>query len=206
MISYEVPSLKVEIGQHPVIYNQKDFQQFLSSYDTMFNFSDELPYEHSRVNIHWHPINEFGYWGYAPFYFFTILMDKAVEKNHKIYVHCHMGAHRSPMMTYLYLRSLGHSPDEAYVLFTDEYIILGKKENWLEETFLNDVEYGRIPADVVEFMKDVRKNKDFSMMTILKNRKTMDLPHKTIQKNGEKKPITQKQIDMLKKGIFTVEN
>lgn len=202
MITYIVPSLSVDIGEHPVIYNKDDFDYFIAGYGTMFNFADELPYEDDKTKVYWHPINEFGYWTYQPFYFFTILMDKAIERKDNIYVHCHAGAHRSPMMVYLYLRSLGNSPDEAYKLFEDNYVVIGDSFNWLEDTFQNDVEYGRIPEDIVEFMQYVRKNKNMSMMHIMKNRGVMDLPEKTKQ-HIAKKPVGQKQIIDFKNGTFS---
>lgn len=211
MITYKVPSLKIEIGDHPIIYADHEPESRVEKYDSIFNFSDEAPYglsknDYPKTEIHWSPINEFGYWTYQPFYFIVPLMDNAVERGRNIYVHCHAGAHRSPLMTYLYLRSLGHTPEEAYALFDDKYVVLGEKNNWLEETFQNDVEYGRIPADVVEFMKDVRTHKDRSLMGLLKMRGSMDVPLKTKEHGNLKKPVGKEQLWQYKNGIFSKQD
>ena len=211
MITYKVPSLKLEIGDHPIIYADHEPESRVDKYESIFNFSDEPPYginkkAHPETEVHRHPINEFGYWTYQPFFFMVHLMDDAVARDRNVYVHCHAGAHRSPMMTYLYLRSLGNSPDEAYALFDDKYVVLGEKSNWLEETFQNDVEYGRIPADIVEFMKDVRKNKDISMMHVMKKRGGLDVSEKAKAKGSEKKPVGKEQLWQWKNGVFSKQD
>jgi hypothetical protein len=201
MVNYSISDFKIHIGNHPH-YNENDEEGILNSYDAIVNVSDDPAYGlDGNARIYWFPISEFGYWTYQPFFWFVKLMDHHLEKQDRIYVHCHAGIHRSPMMVYLYIRSLGFSPDEAYSKFNASFSS-DENTNWLEETFQNDVEYGRIPADVVEFMKDVQANKEMSMMSVMKKRGVLDLPSKTTEKRGVKKPVGQAQIIQNKKGLF----
>jgi len=206
MITYSIPTLKIDIGTHPTANTVTPPRPGeLDKYNFFVNVSDDEPYQMNKpdTEVHWFPVNEFGYWTYQPFYWITRLMDRAVEEKKDVYLHCHAGAHRSPMMGYLYLRSLGHNPDEAFKLLEEGWKVgADVTKNWLEETFLNDVEYGRIPEDVVQFMKDVRNNPKDSLMTVMHKRKVMDLPQKTVEKSGIKKPVGQIQIVMQEKGLF----
>ncbi len=202
MITYKIPKYHIEIGDHPMF---DGIDKIVTKYNAIINVSDDVPYPNEPypdTAIHWFPICEFGYWTYQPFYWIVRIMDRYVENHAKIYVHCHAGAHRSPMMVYLYLRSLGNTPDEAYDLFDDKFSLDGQRHNWLEEVLTNDIEYGRIPSDVVEFMKDVRKDSDASMMSVMNRRKVMDLPPKTIEKNGVKKPCSEAQLKEAEQGYF----
>lgn len=63
--------------------------------------------------MHWYPINEIGAWGLGPFYWFKKVMDFHFDKGHRIYVHCHAGAYRSPTFTIFWLISRGHTHEEA---------------------------------------------------------------------------------------------
>lgn len=208
MINYCIPSLKIEIGNHPSYEHMNEGDNTdLSNYDVAFNVSDSPEIEDivdTKRKVYWLPINEFGYWGYQTFYWFVHLMDNAVNRNLNIYLHCVAGMHRSPMLGYLYLRSLGNSPEEAFSKVEDKHHIFGNdKYNWLEETLQNDIDYGRIPEDVVEFMTDVRKYKTSTLMNVMKLRNNMDFPEKTKIKNGVKKPVGQKQVEDKNKGTFS---
>jgi len=207
MITNSVPSLKLDIGNHPDIYpNGRDI---FYDYDTIINVSDDPFKTLTRKNqsnmcqTHWFPINEFGYWTYQPFFWIAHILTENVDKDNRIYLHCHAGAHRSPMMAYVYLRALENSPDEAFKLFKehDGVDMKVKSANWLEEIFQNDVEYGRIPEDIIEFMKYVLANPEQSLMEVMHKRNVLDLPQKTIDKN-KKKPVSKKQIYMKENNIF----
>jgi len=210
MITYKVPKYNIEIGSHPVA-GTTNGGTTISDYDVVLNVSDDPPYgddrnsfEKHKTTINWFPINEFGYWTYQVLYWAARLFDAAMDEKKNVYVHCHAGMHRSPLITYLYVRSLGHTVDETFELFHDGLKILGEKSNsnWLEETLQNDIEYGRIPADAIQFMIDVRKNPGVSLMGIMKRRDVMDLPQKTIEKNGIKKPVGQTQIHKASQELF----
>ncbi len=177
MINYSFSEYKIDIGNHPNM--QKNKQEILDAYNVIINVSDDPAYDVDKngPKIHWHPINEFGYWTYQPFYWIVHTLNHYIKERCRIYVHCHAGVHRSPMISYLYVRSLGKSPEEAYAML-DEPLALGHSGNWLEAVFQSDVEAGRIPADIVEFMQDVHKHPDKSMMSIMNLRKKLDLPKK----------------------------
>lgn len=205
MINYSIPLFKIDIGRHP-IDDGFNCKLDLSEYDVIFNVSDN-PYVKDIVSnekkVYWFPISEFGNWGYNLFFWFTHLMDNSIERGLKIYLHCQAGMHRSPILGYLYLRSKGMSIKEAFKEFKDAHIILNDdNKNWLEETLQHDIEYGRIPDDVIAFMQDVHKNKNLSMLKIMKLRNVMDFPPKSLDKKDIKKPVGQQQIDDYHKGIF----
>lgn len=177
MINYQFPEYKIDIGNHPNM--QKNKQEILDAYNVIINVSDDPAYDvdKSGPKIHWHPINEFGYWTYQPFFWIVHTLNYYIKERSKIYVHCHAGVHRSPMISYLYVRSLGKSPEETYSML-EEPLAIHKSGNWLEDVFQSDVESGRIPEDIVEFMQDVHKHPDKSMMSIMNLRKKLDLPRK----------------------------
>lgn len=80
--------------------------------------------------MHWVPINEMGYWGLAPFYWFKKVMDFHHSKGHRVYVHCHAGAYRSPTFVVYWLMSLGLTLDEALEI---EYNDPVRSKNFQEE-------------------------------------------------------------------------
>ena len=207
MVNYQIPSLKIDIGNHPSYEGVDGVPEIdLSKYDVVFNVSDSPEIEDivdTKRKVHWLPINEFGYWGYPTFYWLVHLMDNAVDRDLNIYLHCVAGMHRSPILGYLYLRSLDNDPQAAFLKVKDQHYILGSADyNWLEETLQNDIEYGRIPEDVIDFMKDVRKHKTSTLMNVMKLRNNMDFPQKTIDKQGIKKPVGQQQVDDKNNGKF----
>jgi hypothetical protein len=193
MINYKIPKFNIEIGSHP---EDKIFNAdiHLENYDVILNVSDNPVYglNIDTPKIYWFPINEFGSWSYSAFYWFTNLMDFYIKENKKIYIHCLAGAHRSPIITYIYFRSI-YNEQETLDLF-DFKSLIGEKKNWFEEVLINDINAGRIPEDVVEFIKDIRNNKELSMMSLMKKRGKLDLPDPSKIKVSERKPVTEKQL------------
>lgn len=57
--------------------------------------------------IYWYPVNEGGQWSYAYFVLMFSVLDFHHSKGHKIYVHCHAGAYRSPTIVTLWLEYRG---------------------------------------------------------------------------------------------------
>lgn len=53
--------------------------------------------------MYWIPVNEMGVWNYSAFVQFIKVMNFHHKKKHKIYVHCHAGAYRSPTMTMIWM-------------------------------------------------------------------------------------------------------
>ena len=118
-------------------------------------------------------------------------MTKYISEHKTIYVHCYAGAHRSPIITYCYLKAL-FGAEEAFKMFKDEIPWLSDKKNWLEEVLINDINAGRIPEDIIEFIRDVIVNKESGLAWNLKQRNTFKLPSKP--KVTERKPVTEKQL------------
>jgi hypothetical protein len=179
----------------------------MSRYQAILNVSDYPAYglNLENCNVQWCPIEEWAPWGYAPFYWAVNMLDYYTSnKQNDIYVHCYAGKHRSPMIVYLYLQSLGYSEAEAFAKFHTIWQVKFDNEpkdiptgNWLKTFYDKDVARGRIPGDVIEFMKKVRENPEKSALQILdlmKNRtedisdKDFHITMKEAVKDGEKCP------------------
>jgi hypothetical protein len=165
MITQIIRQFGIEIGSHPS--EQDDMDKFLKEYQVILNVSDYPFYWTDKV-IYWYPIEEWGAWGYGPFYWVVNVLDYHINRRDRIYVHCFAGKHRSPLVVYLYLQSLGYTEEEAFSMFDTQW---GKKEvsegNWLKRFYDKDVEGGRIPKDTILFMKKVRENPTKSLLEIL---------------------------------------
>jgi len=70
------------------------------SYQAIVNVSDsEGAYFHPAYPgqaMHWIPLNEMGYWGYAAWFKIIKVLEHHHNLGHKIYLHCAAGAYRSP--------------------------------------------------------------------------------------------------------------
>ncbi len=90
------------------------------SYDVFVNVSDSIcnTFEPSRLgqHMHWYPVNEMGRWNLSYLFWLKNVLDYHYERGHKIYLHCHAGAYRSPSAAVLWLQSRGHSSQEALTL------------------------------------------------------------------------------------------
>lgn len=90
------------------------------SFDAILNVSCTqcVQFEPSRIDQrnYWFPVNEMGYWTYNWLFYTKQVLDYHFEKGHKILVHCHAGAYRSPTTVLFWLISMGHSFDEAYCI------------------------------------------------------------------------------------------
>ena len=200
MLTYVVDEFNIHIGNHPC-YHDNNREQIIDHYDVFMNVSDDpANYLAKGKPVYWHPIVEFGYWTYQPFFWARTILDDCVTQKKNVYLHCHAGLHRSPMIAYTYLLSLGLSPEEAFSKFAPTY---KDDANWLEQTLQNDIEYGRIPADVVDFMKAARGNPELSMMGLMKKRGELDLPAKTMEKAGLRKPVGEAQVKLDRNGLFS---
>lgn len=84
------------------------------SYDVIVNVShSECAYfypAYAGQRMYWIPVNEMGVWNYSAFVQFAKIMEFHHSKKHKIYVHCHAGAYRSPTMTMVWLRACQEMP------------------------------------------------------------------------------------------------
>lgn len=173
MITNKIKKYKIDIGNHPK--SRKFGDATISEYEAILNVSDYPPYRHAdkSIELHWCPIVEWDDWGYAPLYWTVNLLDDLIAEKKKIYVHCWAGKHRSPMLVYLYLRSLGHSEVEAFKLYDTQFELSLEGEqkkpigNWLKRFYNKDIKKKRIPKDSIKFMKLVRKHPELSILEVL---------------------------------------
>jgi hypothetical protein len=117
--------------------------------------------------MHWYPLNEMGYWGYGYLFWIKQVMDFHHDKGHKIYLHCHAGAYRSPTAACLWLMGRGHTLDEAKEIeYNNAKTVKEFKENeggrmWkFTTTYL--FRMGNVPAHdkIVEFYRRMRERKN----------------------------------------------
>lgn len=91
--------------------------EFANSFDAIVNVSctPSAVFEPSKCGqaMYWYPVNECGKWNLGYLYWLKKVMDHHYNKDHKIYLHCHAGAYRSPSAAILWLQSREHSPKEA---------------------------------------------------------------------------------------------
>ncbi len=194
MINYNIEKYKISIGSHP--NQESDIEEYIKNYDLVLNVSDE-PYFPKSNKVHFFPINEVGEWFPQTFYWFIHLMNDAVAENKNVYVHCHAGIHRSPMMVYVYLRSLGHTAEESEILMegNKSFAILGNETYDISfEKFLErDIKAGRIQTNIIEFVRYLQENKKESLMVALSKTKSEYFrPRKKIE--------PEERVDL--KGIF----
>lgn len=87
------------------------------SFDVYVNVSDSAcsTFEPSRLGqaMHWYPVNECGLWNLSYLFWLKTVLDHHFDAGHRIYLHCHAGAYRSPSAAVLWLQSRGHTPEEA---------------------------------------------------------------------------------------------
>jgi hypothetical protein len=172
MINHKIHKLKIDIGTHPTAHHDGPFD--VSSYDAVLDVSDYPTYNINGTldNRHHYPIVEWDKWGYGPFYWAVKLLDHYTSKGSSVYLHCYAGKHRSVQIAHLYLLSLGYTLEEAFAMFDTQWKIRldNKTESsnqWLKHFYDKDIQCGRIPADAVEFMKQVRLNPDKSALQVL---------------------------------------
>lgn len=93
------------------------------SFDVYINVSDSIctTFEPSRPGqfMHWYPVNECGLWNLSYLYWLKTVMDFHYDAGHRIYLHCHAGAYRSPSAALLWLQSRGISPRNALKICKD---------------------------------------------------------------------------------------
>jgi len=194
MITQKIEKYKIHIGNHPK--SRKFGKASISGYNAILNVSDYPPYKPSKksTEIHWFPIEEWNGWGYSPLYHAVHILDRLIKQKKKIYIHCWAGKHRSVMITYLYLRSLGNSEEEVFKLFDSQFSIefRGEKrkiKNWLRDIYKRDVKNKRIEKDSIQFMKIVRENPELSILEVLQilKKKTIETDFFVVlgDKNGK---------------------
>jgi hypothetical protein len=116
-----------------------------------------IDFQQEHIPSFWFPILEFGYWGYQPFFATLRVLDWYYVGEKSILIHCHQGAHRSPIVAYTIMIALGYSTEGA--------------EEWLDYKGLSrilerDIRKNRIPADIIPFLKLASDMPDASIKDI----------------------------------------
>lgn len=91
------PYNNIFIGSDP---RDGSTKEWADQFDAIINVSctQGVLFEPSRVDqrTYWYPVNEIGEWSYAYFIYIFKVIDHHYRAGHKIYIHCHAGAYRSP--------------------------------------------------------------------------------------------------------------
>jgi len=122
--------------------------------------------------MHWYPVNEMGQWNYGYFYWLVKVLDFHYKKGHKIYLHCHAGAYRSPHAAIFWLMSRGHTHEEAIEI---EWNDPERTKRWKEERDGSMWKYkltycyrqGNIPKGVDKLFKRMREHPTWSFAGIM---------------------------------------
>jgi hypothetical protein len=99
-----------------------------------------------KVPSFWFPINEIGQWSHSPFYGTLKVVNEYFKGDKPVLIHCHAGANRSPSVAYAVMLAKGYTPQEI-----EEQL---NYEN-LSSVFLRNIERKHIPANVVDFLRQV---------------------------------------------------
>lgn len=179
---YEHPRTKSNMRQMPAPYDNiwigsdpcDGFKkEDADSFDVFLNVSDsECAYFNpSRPGqfMHWSPVNECGNWGYKHFWFAKKVLDRHHDLGHKIYLHCHAGACRSPNTFIWWLTSRGHTLAEAILIEMKARVTPERlKELADDKPFWNYrgkhfVKEGNIPKHLNLLWEEMNKNPSYSM-------------------------------------------
>lgn len=137
------------------------FDKVKTNYCVVVNVADTpcaIPdFQAEGIPAFWFPIVEFAYWGYTPFFSTLRVAEMYYEQTKPILIHCHQGAHRSPIVAYTILRALNVTPQEAEARL--EY-------PRLTEIFERDIKKERIPSDIIDFLRKSREHPEMSMKDI----------------------------------------
>lgn len=142
------PFMKIRFGPEPNDPSRRDFKLDLSQFAAVVNVSDtpcRLFAEAQPAPYFWFPIHECVFWGYAPFFGTAKVYDNYRDTGKAMYVHCHAGACRSPIMAYTILRAEGKTEADMVKDFP--------RYAGIERMFDLHVDRGCIPEDIIPFLQ-----------------------------------------------------
>lgn len=108
-ISYfkiKINKLTIYVGSKPYTSGvTKGFAQKIDSWISVT--AEDYPYIYDfdwKTSYHWFPLVESEQWDLKPYFFIKTLLDfyDKKDKNINIYLHCDLGSHRSPHLTFLW--------------------------------------------------------------------------------------------------------
>ena len=147
----------------------KKFDVVLNVSDSMCWLTEPELIKESGCEYHWFPINEMSRWGYAPFFWSKRLLDSAYARKKSIGVHCHAGAHRSPIISLMWMASREGSLEDALRLFEGKdwsFDVTGYQTS-IGAILNRDIRAGTVPVDILDMYKKMDKSQKFSLMGIL---------------------------------------
>lgn len=131
------------------------------SFDVFVNVSDSpcALFEPSRPgqHMHWYPVNECGRWNLSYLFWLKRVLDHHYDAGHRVYLHCHAGAYRSPSAAVLWLQGRGLSYLEAAVI---------AKEGRLS-IFRQWEDLGNVPEGYTKFFERMREHPTQSLAGIM---------------------------------------
>jgi len=155
-------------------------QDFRWKYDCVINVSDTM----TGHEDFWFPINEVTAWGYSPFFWFKKIMDH--HDRGRTLVHCHAGIHRSLMMAYCWMLSIGFDECEAEKLFNSPSFNI-------RNDYTHDKENGFIPDDLLQFYKIIEEHPRWSLAGVLRDLGVPNLLNNTSLRENTKYQDYQKK-------------
>lgn len=136
----------------------RSFAAIVNVSDSTSRSVEEFPYGLRNIRQHWVPINEIGAWGYMPFYQFKQIMDYHYERNEPVYVHCHAGAFRAPIMTMCWIMSRGIRIRQA------SWLVRPREYSAMPEKYKAAVNRGVIPPGLKRFYSSMRRHPQWGFM------------------------------------------
>lgn len=137
------------------------FNNVKNNYCAVVNVADDPcatpQFQAEGIPSYWFPIIEFGYWGYIPFFSTLRVVETYWDGSKNILIHCHQGAHRSPIVAYAILKARENTPEQI-----ETYLEYPK----LTEVFNRDIEKRRIPDDIIGFLQKAQENPGMSIKDI----------------------------------------
>ena len=118
------PFDRITVGANPISGIEKELAK---SYGAIINISCQAAatfypaYQGQRM--YWYPLSDNLKWDLVAFYWFKRIMDFHYAEGCPIYVHCEIGANRSPAMLASWLFSIGVDESEAARL-TGSYVLV----------------------------------------------------------------------------------
>jgi hypothetical protein len=136
------------------------------SFDAIINVSHspEVLFDPSRPDqrTYWYPVNECGEWPYAYFALMFSILDHHYEQGHKIAVHCHAGAYRSPSIVRQWLRYKGYSMEEAYNIAKGRVVDFSEDSTGFKNYCMTqNTKMGNLPPNFDKYIDLLRTKSDY---------------------------------------------
>lgn len=168
----KAPYDNIWVGEDPTDGMTKEYAD---TWDAIVNVSSTkcALFEPSRPDqkMYWYPVIEMGRWSLGYLYWLKHVMDFHHSKGHKIYLHCHAGAFRSPSAATLWLQSLGHTFQEARAIQEKD------SNDFLQRIWKRQ---GNLPSRTYDLFEMLRENPDGCLESLLTYKMIDPWDHETM--------------------------